>query len=276
MTTYTEPVSRLLSYGDTVKATEGWPDYVRELGLDAGHVEQLIAMVTDPALNTADSESLEVWAPMHAWRALGQLGSVEAVQPLLALLEQYPEDDWLHDELPDVFALIGEPAIEPLAAYLMESAHDEILRADAARSLRLIAEEHEHCRERCVTAIVQQLGGYADNPPVLNGFLVSNLIDLDATAHIDLIEEAYAADAVDLSICGDFEDVQLELGLIDERRTPRPRLFSLPGFPPNNPASSPVHSPPGSPIVKGPKVGRNDPCPCGSGKKYKKCCLLKQ
>ncbi len=25
----------------------------------------------------------------------------------------------------------------------------------------------------------------------------------------------------------------------------------------------------------GPKVGRNDPCPCGSGKKYKKCCLSK-
>jgi len=22
----------------------------------------------------------------------------------------------------------------------------------------------------------------------------------------------------------------------------------------------------------GSKVGRNDPCPCGSGKKYKKCC----
>jgi len=24
-----------------------------------------------------------------------------------------------------------------------------------------------------------------------------------------------------------------------------------------------------------PKPGRNDPCPCGSGKKYKQCCLLK-
>jgi preprotein translocase subunit SecA len=23
------------------------------------------------------------------------------------------------------------------------------------------------------------------------------------------------------------------------------------------------------------KVARNDPCPCGSGKKYKKCCLNK-
>ncbi|GAB4161555.1 MAG: hypothetical protein Tsb009_38830 [Planctomycetaceae bacterium] len=25
-------------------------------------------------------------------------------------------------------------------------------------------------------------------------------------------------------------------------------------------------------VNRGPKVGRNDPCPCGSGKKYKKCC----
>ncbi len=26
------------------------------------------------------------------------------------------------------------------------------------------------------------------------------------------------------------------------------------------------------PVVRGKKIGRNDPCPCGSGKKYKKCC----
>ena len=25
-------------------------------------------------------------------------------------------------------------------------------------------------------------------------------------------------------------------------------------------------------VVKGKKIGRNDPCPCGSGKKYKQCC----
>jgi len=29
------------------------------------------------------------------------------------------------------------------------------------------------------------------------------------------------------------------------------------------------------PDGKAAKVGRNDPCPCGSGKKYKKCCLNK-
>ncbi|MCD4789008.1 MAG: SEC-C domain-containing protein [Bacteroidales bacterium] len=29
------------------------------------------------------------------------------------------------------------------------------------------------------------------------------------------------------------------------------------------------------PVRKESKIGRNDPCPCGSGKKYKKCCLNK-
>lgn len=29
-------------------------------------------------------------------------------------------------------------------------------------------------------------------------------------------------------------------------------------------------------VRKGPKIGRNDPCPCGSGKKYKKCCGRRQ
>ncbi|HIE25784.1 TPA: hypothetical protein EYP66_00685 [Candidatus Poribacteria bacterium] len=27
------------------------------------------------------------------------------------------------------------------------------------------------------------------------------------------------------------------------------------------------------PSEKRKKVGRNDPCPCGSGKKYKRCCM---
>ncbi|MGI6782652.1 MAG: preprotein translocase subunit SecA [Aminivibrio sp.] len=29
---------------------------------------------------------------------------------------------------------------------------------------------------------------------------------------------------------------------------------------------------PGQPVRKGARIGRNDPCPCGSGKKYKHCC----
>ena len=38
-------------------------------------------------------------------------------------------------------------------------------------------------------------------------------------------------------------------------------------------AAPPVHAPKSKPFKRGrKKVGRNDPCPCGSGKKYKHCC----
>ena len=38
------------------------------------------------------------------------------------------------------------------------------------------------------------------------------------------------------------------------------------------PPSTPPSLPQETYKRKVPKVGRNDPCPCGSGKKYKKCC----
>jgi preprotein translocase subunit SecA len=44
-----------------------------------------------------------------------------------------------------------------------------------------------------------------------------------------------------------------------------------------HPVPPPAAPPPASyvapkPLVREPKIGRNDPCPCGIGKKYKKCC----
>jgi preprotein translocase subunit SecA len=35
-----------------------------------------------------------------------------------------------------------------------------------------------------------------------------------------------------------------------------------------DPSEGPVKQ---EPVKVGPKIGRNDPCPCGSGKKYKQC-----
>ena len=35
---------------------------------------------------------------------------------------------------------------------------------------------------------------------------------------------------------------------------------------------TPQGQPRKTPVRVGKKIGRNDPCPCGSGKKYKKCC----
>lgn len=42
--------------------------------------------------------------------------------------------------------------------------------------------------------------------------------------------------------------------------------------PSQEPTSPPRHAPPARAGAGGPKVGRNDPCPCGSGQKFKRCC----
>ncbi len=63
--------------------------------------------------------------------------------------------------------------------------------------------------------------------------------------------------------------VQLVREAAPERRNPWAEAVESHGeVPQAAPRSSPR-------IASGQKVGRNDPCPCGSGKKYKKCCLLK-
>jgi HEAT repeat protein len=41
-----------------------------------------IVVNDDEAPLWADQNSMEVWAPVHAWRALGQLRAEEAIKPL--------------------------------------------------------------------------------------------------------------------------------------------------------------------------------------------------
>lgn len=49
-------------------------------------------------------------------------------------------------------------------------------------------------------------------------------------------------------------------------------LKRSPDFSANRPTLLPV---PGNQPLRSPKVGRNDPCPCGRGKKFKKCCGIR-
>ena len=61
----------------------------------------------------------------------------------------------------------------------------------------------------------------------------------------------------------------------DRRQISEGRDFSFPGRAPSDRGQGvPLQVGDGrpQPVRRGPKVGRNDPCPCGSGKKYKHCC----
>src|SRR5712692_7513666 len=64
-----------------------WPDYL-QFGIRPEHLPDLLAMITDESLYSDDPHSPEVWASLHAWRAIGQLHVTEAIEPLVGLLDE--------------------------------------------------------------------------------------------------------------------------------------------------------------------------------------------
>ncbi|HPV02580.1 MAG TPA: SEC-C metal-binding domain-containing protein, partial [Clostridiales bacterium] len=75
-----------------------------------------------------------------------------------------------------------------------------------------------------------------------------------------------------------FEEMIRSIQYDSVKRLLRMRINREQGTPKREKVAEPVtashgDSGPRKPVVRsGARVGRNDPCPCGSGKKYKKCC----
>jgi HEAT repeat protein len=211
---YSSPVDKLLSYGDCSKIKE-MPNYVEELGFISQHIPDLIRMATDEELlaDVDETENLQTWAPVHAVRVLGQLRAVEAIQPLINLFGTFEEDDRMSIELPDALAAIGTAAIKPLEAYILEPSHDAYQKADAASALTRIAQKYPEVRDQCVLIMTNLLNNFAENDPDTNAFLVGELVDLQADEAAPVIEQAFAADCVPTYLLGDWDEVQVALGL---------------------------------------------------------------
>jgi hypothetical protein len=266
--TYSDPVAKLLSYGKCEDSQE-WPDYL-ELGFNESHIPELIKMATDQDLHHDVSESDAVWAPVHAWRTLAQLGAEEAIEPLLNIFWMCDDnDEWVFDELPMVMGKIGFNGISRFSEYLREKTNGIDARIMVARSLKLVAQEHPEKKDECIKILTEKLAEHSDEDEDFNGFIIAYLVELKATESIETIRDAYEADSVTVFFAGDFETVEIELGLKKERTKPREDGF-LPGRVSNiiGQDSQENQKP-----QKKKKIGRNEPCPCGSGKKYKKCCL---
>ncbi len=224
-TTYSPPVDQLLKLGDCRRGPR--PPY-RIMGFTSEHVPELIRMSIDPELNWGDAESDEVWAPIHAWRVLGMLRAPEAVEPLLTLFDDLEDSDWPANELPHVFGLIGPRAILPITRFVSDRSRDEYARSGAVSGLTEIARHWPEARAECVSVLARLLDDPAEENTFAS-FVVCELMDLEAVEAAPAIERAYDEDRIDISIPGDWEDVQVRLGLIPERITPAPRYHLFPG-----------------------------------------------
>ncbi len=207
--TYTGPVARLLELGEPDFGPE-WMDY-REYGLSEADIPELIRLATDKELNYEDEELPESWAPEHAWRALGQLRAVQAINPLINLFQPLEENDWLVDDMPRVFALIGPEALPALAVYLVYPYRSYSPRVTAAGCIAEIGKTHPEARESAAQILMDQLTKYRENDLTLNGFLVAHLVDLKAKKAYGLIRAAYASGSIDEMVVS-YEEVEEELG----------------------------------------------------------------
>ena len=165
---------------------------------------------------------------------------------------------------------LGWSAVRPflrLEKYILDDSNGLFDRIAALHGLERIASGDPECREKCVLIFTEKLKSCQKSDPTLNGFLISYLIELNATESIDVIRQAYERESVDLSVLGDFEDVEISLGLKKNRLKPSKYSAAIDEL--NNTFLASNQTQP----VRHEKIGRNEPCPCGSGKKYKKCCI---
>jgi hypothetical protein len=239
MTTYTEPVSRLLALGappneENPNAGNSFRDY-GQLGISAEHIPDLIRLATDEYLhNEADPESPDVYAPIHAWRALGQLRAEAAIEPLLSLLHRIDDDDddWAGEDLPHAFGLIGEAALSPLAEYVLNADSPVYAKIAAQEGIKEVALAYPETRARCVELLTEMMnresfpGIEAEDARTLLGFVLSSLLKLKAIEALPEIQTAFEKDWIDISITGDFEDALIKLGELDERLTPKPNYHA--------------------------------------------------
>ncbi|HEX8274312.1 MAG TPA: hypothetical protein VF615_16870 [Longimicrobiaceae bacterium] len=215
-TSYPPPVAGLLELGEEAVTNE-WLDYPA-LGLGPEHVPELIRMATDPALHDADEESPALWAPTHAWRALGQLRAAEAVEPLLELAVSLGDELFTDPELAVVFGVIGAAAIPPLARILADDSESHARHVLAANGLDEIAARDPSSRGEVVPLLMARLEKWDRNSEIVNAYLVDALTEMRVMEAAPLMEQAFAAGRVDVLMRGDWEDVQADLGLIEKRR----------------------------------------------------------
>jgi hypothetical protein len=268
----------------------------------------LLGILENAAALTEDSDLSDEWLLFsYAMVLLAQFRETRA-HPLLVRIARLPEDvqdfffgDNITVDLGNALACTCGGRLDGIQSIVEDENASEWARYAALESLVVLAASGQVSREEIVGYFGTLFrGGLArtEENEVVWGALVNCATDLYPEELLDEIERAFADGLVeDFSI--DIDDVRRDLALGKEAvlakaaNHPHHHLIDdtvkemewwycfhkddekLAKAGTEAPAQGggdweevPV------PIRRTePKVGRNDPCPCGSGKKYKKCCL---
>lgn len=231
------------------------------------------------------SDENEGWAPITAIHLLSLTKDKLALDALIYVMYNYSDElgDWLTEDMPSLLSYFGVDAFDSLATVVLDRTLNQWSRDAAARGMMVIAEKsgNDGLRKRAIECLKEAINSERrletrswlvsvfsemkdkDSLPLLKSLCDDGMVDPMITNYAE-IEDVYAG-RYDVSYMKsdtkDPMDYFREIGK-DTVARPEEEKFSK-----THPSQIPKTT------RQGKKVGRNDPCPCGSGKKYKKCCL---
>ena len=206
--------------------------------------------------------------------------------------------DTVTEGLSRILASVYDDNPAPLRGLVESDEVNEYVRSTALDAFLVLEHTGQMSRAEVVEYFRSLFHGKLQRTPSFAWTgLACAVADLPAPELLEEVRLAYAEDLIDESVA-DLEGIERDMAAPKPWRRDRQRLITdaiaemehwacfhpedswpkkLPNLEPPVPPPATPGPPPSSyvapkPLVHEPKIGRNDPCPCGSGKKYKKCC----
>ena len=239
-----------------------------------------------------DPEEMErepnLMLPTYAMYLLAQFRE-QAAYPLLVKFFSTPGDlcldttgDLVTEYLDRILASVCHNDLEPVKRMIEDPAVNEYVRSACLRTLTILVLEGKLPREQVVDYFHSLFHGKLEREPdFIWSALAVACCDLYPQELLPEIEQIFDDGLVDLFHIR-LESVQDTLAEGQEDVLQRSRQYRR-GFIEDTvaemrwwacfKADTDAPTTAKQSVGKKKKIGRNDPCPCGSGKKYKKCCL---
>ena len=234
---------------------------------------------------------------LHAIFLLMELNSVNSLPKILSFLEYDDEflDFWIGDHKTETIwqciYKLGGSETNLLKQFLLKPGVDtysKLAVSDALSQMCLYHVERRDEIQQIYSEVFQTfIDADVDDNLIDTDFLGLCLCDILDCKFVDLlpyIKVLFETIQIPHGIAGDYDKVAEKMRK-PETRQKKKEIFTIfqlydnvlgtwAGYKPEEKKKETFHSNPSAlPVTVAPSIGRNDPCPCGSGKKYKKCCL---
>jgi len=267
-------------------------------------IPALLAVVEDAGKHPKNYIDNDRWKALDFGAyLLAQFRETRAFKPLCTTLghsAKVTEDLWgdlICEDMGRILASVYDGDDSPLRDLMLNRKAYEFARGAAVpRTYLCLLQAGKISRKELETYTEELLGKILERKPsyAWDGW-TGLCADLGFSRLVPLMEKAFEDDLCDpfvygfdemlqAAASGGNDDWKRDTDLIDDtiQETEWWSCWSkseLPKIPKSNPESAALikpHKTESAPRLveprSGPKISRNDPCPCGSGKKYKKCC----